>query len=167
MKRSRRIGSLFIGLLLASIIPGLAAEMVELQLSGKAIRAYRMADLEQAQKQAREAKLPIAWIASSPTVLENNGKIALSNGRGATLHAFYAFSDKAVLVFQDAYAENHQGPAIVDHALHTPDPHYTPPTVVILDPELKQVLATIPYEPDFNRRTQVFQETLAHLGGPP
>jgi len=112
---------------------------------------------------AKDAKMPIAWIASSPKVLQNNGNIALSNGRGATLHAFSVFADKAVLVFQDAYAENHQGPQIVDHALHTPDPHYIPPTVVLLDSELKKVLATIPYEPDFNKRKQAFQQATAHL----
>jgi len=155
--------AIFIVAVLAVVSTGLAAEMLEIQLNGKAIRAYHLSDLAQAQKQAKDAKMPIAWIASSPNVLQNNGNIALSNGRGATLHAFSVFADKAVLVFQDAYAENHQGPQIVDHALHTPDPHYTPPTVVLLDSELKKVLATIPYEPDFNKRKQAFQQATAHL----
>ena len=155
--------AIFILAVLAVVSTGLAAEMLEIQLNGKTIRAYHLSDLAQAQKQAQDAKMPIAWIASSPKVLQNNGNIALSNGRGATLHAFSVFADKAVLVFQDAYAENHQGPQIVDHALHTPDPHFTPPTVVLLDSELKKVLATIRYEPDFNKRKQAFQEAAAHL----
>jgi hypothetical protein len=36
--------------------------------------------------------------------------------------------------------------------------------VVLLDSELKKVLATIPYEPDFNKRKQAFQQATAHLG---
>ena len=140
-----------------------AADQVELKMGAKTIRAWHIADVEAAQKEARESNRAIAWIASSPKVLEDNCSIALASGRGATQHAFFALADKAVLVFQDAYAENHQGPKIVDEALHTPDPHYTPPTVVFLDAELKEVLAKVEYEPNFAKRKAAFAEALAKL----
>jgi hypothetical protein len=41
----------------------------------------------------------------------------------------------------------------LDEALHTPNPHYTPPTVVFLDSAASQVLATVIYEPDFAKRS--------------
>ena len=68
--------------------------------------------------------------------------------------------DKTVLVFEDAYEENHKVLKLVDDALHTPDPHYTPPTVVFLDPEAKQVLVTVIYEPDFLKRAQALANAL-------
>src|SRR5215217_3846158 len=83
-----------------------AAEKLTLTINNQRISAYRTADLESAKKEAKEAGKPIAWIASSPQVLDGRGTISNTNSRGATLHAFFAFREKAVLVFMDAYVEN-------------------------------------------------------------
>jgi len=143
-----------------------AAEKIVIKVNNRTISAYRLADFEQAKKEAKESKKHIAWIASSPKVLENNGSITGTSGRAATSHAFAAMGDRAVLVFQDAFAENHQGPAIVDEALHTPNPHYTPPSVVILDAELSRVVGVILYEPDFERRKEAFKNAILQMGKP-
>jgi hypothetical protein len=63
----------------------------------------------------------------------------------------------------DAYEENHAVLKLVDDALHTPDPHYTPPTVVFLDSEAKRVLATVIYEPDFTKRAQALAKALEQV----
>jgi hypothetical protein len=81
------------------------------------------------------------------------------------LHAFLALHSKTVLVFMDAYEENHKVLPLVDEALHTPDPHYTPPTVVFLDPEAKRVLTTVTYEPDFERRAHALAKALEEVKG--
>ena len=79
------------------------------------------------------------------------------------MHAFYALRDKAILVYEDAYAENHQVPSLIDDALHTPDPHYTPPTVLFLDPDAKVVLAKVIYEPDFVKRANALAKALDEI----
>lgn len=135
-----------------SFLPLRAAERLIVKTNQQVISAYRTADLEEAKKEAIATRKPIAWIASAPKVLDGNGTLKLANGRGATLHAFAFFDKKAVIVFMDAYEENHKVLELVDNALHTPNPHYTPPTVVLLDPEAKKVLATVTYEADFAKR---------------
>jgi hypothetical protein len=142
-----------------------AADKVSITINGHVISAYRTVDLDSAKKEAAAAKKPIAWIASSPTLLDGKGNISQSSSRGATLHAFYALRDRAVLVFMDAYEENHKVLPLVDEALHTPDPHYTPPTVVFLDPEAKQVLATVIYEMDFKKRATDLARALEEIKG--
>jgi hypothetical protein len=137
-----------------------AAEKIAVRLNNQTISAYRTPDIETAKKEAAAAHKPIAWVASAPKLLDGHGTIALSNSRGATLHAFLAMHDRAVLVFMDAYEENHKVPELIDNALHTPDPHYTPPTVLLLDPDLKRVLATVIYEPDFTKRAQALANAL-------
>jgi hypothetical protein len=54
---------------------------------------------------------------------------------------------RTVLVFEDAFEENHKVLPLVDAALHTPDKNYTPPKVIFLNPEATEVLATVEYEP--------------------
>ena len=49
--------AIFIVAVLAVVSTGLAAEMLEIQLNGKTIRAYHLSDLAQAQKQAKDAKM--------------------------------------------------------------------------------------------------------------
>ena len=51
----------------------------------------------------------------------------------------------------------------MDNALHTPDPHYTPPTVLFLDPEVRQVLAKVIYEPDFVKRAHALADALGQV----
>ena len=139
------------------------ADKVALTINNQKISAYRTADLETAKKEAKEGGKPIAWIASSPQVLDGRGTISSTNSRGATLHAFFALRDKAVLIFMDAYTENHNVLKLVDDALHTPNPHYTPPTVVFIDADAKEVLATVIYEPDFVKRARALAEALEQV----
>src|SRR5436190_8249708 len=120
---------------LSALQPAQAAEKITIRVNNQLISAYRTTDLESAKHDAKAAHKPIAWIASSPKVLDGHGGITQTNSRGATLHAFYALRDRAVLVFMDAYEENHKVLQFVDDALHAPDPHYTPPTVLFLDPD--------------------------------
>ena len=143
----------------------LVVDKLTITINKQTISAYRTADLESAKKEATAAHKPIAWIATAPQLLDGRGTIALTNSRGATLHAFYALRDKAVLVYEDAYAENHKVPPLVDDSLHTPDPHYTPPTVLFLDPEAKQVVAKVIYEPDFVKRANALAKALDEIKG--
>lgn len=142
-----------------------AADKLTVTINKQTISAYRTVDLESAKKEAAAAHKPIAWIATSPTVLDGRGTITLTNGRGATLHAFYALRDKAVLVYMDAFEENHKVLPLVDDALHTPDPHYTPPTVIFLDAEAKVILAKVIYEPDFVKRANALAKALDEIKG--
>jgi hypothetical protein len=142
-----------------------AAERVTIKINNQTISAYRTADLDSAKKEASAAHKPIAFVASSPNLLDGHGTIALASSRGATLHAFFALRDRTVLVFMDAYEENHQVLQIVDDALHNPDPHYTPPTVVFLDPDAKKVLATVTYEQDFVKRAKALAKALDDVNG--
>ncbi len=142
-----------------------ADDKLTVTINKQTISAYRTVDLESAKKEAAVAHKPIAWIATSPMVLDGRGTITLATGRGATLHAFYALRDKAVLVYEDAFAENHKVPSLMDDALHTPDPHYTPPTVLFLDLEAKAVLTKVIYEPDFVKRANALAKALDEIKG--
>jgi hypothetical protein len=147
------------------LLPAHAADKLTITINKQTITAYRTVDLDAAKKTAAAAKKPIAWIATSPKLLDGNGAITLETSRGATLHAFYALRDKAILVFMDAYEENHKVLPLVDNALHTPNPHYTPPTVVFLDPDATKVLATVIYEPDFTKRAHALADALEEVKG--
>ena len=144
-----------------------AADKMTVTINKQTISAYRTADLEAAKKEAIAAKKPIAWIASSPKVLDGTGNISGATSRSATLHAFFALRSSCVLVFMDAYEENHKVLQLVDVALHTPNPHYTPPTVVFLDSAATQVLATVIYEQDFAKRAAALAKGLEQAKGKP
>ena len=152
-------------LIMVLSLPAHAAQKVAIRINNQLISAYRTADLESAKRDAKATHKPIAWIASSPKVLDGHGSITQTNSRGATLHAFYALRDRAVLVFMDAYEENHKVVQFVDDALHTPDPHYTPPTVLFLDPDATKVLATVIYEQDFVKRAKDLAKALDDIKG--
>ena len=142
-----------------------AADKVTVTINKQTISAYRTADLEAAKKEAAAAKKPIAWIASSPKLLDGTGTISGTSSRSATLHAFYALRSSCVLVFMDAYEENHKVLKLVDDALHTPDPHYTPPSVVFLDREAKTVLATVIFEENYDKRAKALGNALNQIKG--
>jgi hypothetical protein len=144
---------------------GEAAEKISVRINNQLISAYRTSDLESAKQEAASSRKPIAWIASAPKLLDGRGTISLTNSRGATLHALFALRTRAVLVFMDAYEENHKSPNFIDYALHHPDPHYTPPTVLLLDPEATNVLATVIYEPDFVKRAKALAQGLEEIKG--
>jgi hypothetical protein len=155
---------LIVGVALASLC-ACASDKVTITINQHPISAYRTVDLDSAKKDAVAAHKPIAWIAASPKALDGEGNISQESSRGATLHAFYALRDKAILVFEDAYEENHKVLKLVDDALHTPNPHYTPPTVVFLDPEATQVLATVIYEPGYVQRAKNLAKALEETKG--
>lgn len=164
MNKSLRLLTI-ITLIVCAFLPANAADKLTITISKQAISAYRTADLEAAKKEATASRKPIAWIATSPKALDGNGSISLENSRGATLHAFFALRNKAVLVYMDAYEENHKVLKLVDNALHTPNPHYTPPTVVFLDHDATKVLATVVYEPDFSKRARALANALEQIKG--
>lgn len=142
-----------------------AADKIVVSINHQIISLYHTADLEAATHEAVAGHKPIAWIASAATLLDGRGTISLENSRGATLHAIFALRDRAVLIFEDAYVENHKVLPLVDAALHTPDPHYTPPTVVFLDPTATQVWAKVTYEPGFVKRAHALADALEQVKG--
>lgn len=142
-----------------------AADKLTVQINNQPVSMYRTANLADAVKEAVAAHKPIVWIASSPKLIDGTGTISSPNSRGATLHALYALRNRAVLVFEDAYKENHQVVGFIDTALHTPDPHYTPPTVLFLDSHATNVIATVIYEPDFMKRAQNLAKALNDIKG--
>ena len=142
-----------------------AADKLTMRINNQPITMYRTSDLDAAKQEAAAAHKPIAWIASSPTLLDGRGSITQTNSRGATLHALLAVHEKTVIIFEDAYEENHKVLKLVDHALHTPNPHYVPPTVLFLDPQLTNVLATVIYEPNFKQRAAALAKALEDVKG--
>jgi hypothetical protein len=155
---------LMLGLLTSFLLlPAWAADKVCLHIANATIYAWRTADLESAKKEAISEHKPIAWIASTTKVLGETGTISRADGRGATFHAFYALRNRAVLVFEDAFTQNHHVLPLVDAALHTPDPHYTPPKVIFLNPDATEVLATVEYEPDFQKRAHALADALEQV----
>jgi len=147
-------------------VPNLqCAEKLGVHVNNQLIPVYPTSDLESAKKEAASAHKPIAWIASSAKFFDGRGSITQTNSRGATLHSLFALRTRAVLVFMDAYEENHKCPEFIDSALHHPDPHYTPPTVIFLNSEADQVLATVIYEPDFVKRAKALASALDEVKG--
>jgi hypothetical protein len=158
-------GAALLAILAISQLRGEAAEKISVRINNQLISAYRTSDLESAKQEAVSSRKPIAWIASAPKLLDGRGTISQTNSRGATLHAVFALRARAVLVFMDAYEENHKSPGFIDYALHHPDPHYTPPTVLLLDPEATKVIATVIYEPDFVKRAKALAQGLEEAKG--
>ena len=76
------------------------------------------------------------------------------------MHAFYALRDRVVLVFEDGFAENHKVLQLVDDAIHTPNHNPTLPVVVFLNPDATDVLAKVPFEPDFVKRAHALADAL-------
>jgi hypothetical protein len=143
----------------------IAANRLTVTINQQTIYAWRTADLESAKQEAMSAHKPIAWIAASPDFLNGPGEMTERGSGNATWYAFYVLRDKAILVFEDALAENHKVLPLVDKALHTPNPHYTPPSVVFLDPEAKKVLTVVTYEREFANRSRSFADALERIKG--
>jgi hypothetical protein len=140
-----------------------AAEKLAGTINKRPISCYRIVDKEAAMAEAKAANKPIMWIASKPEYISPAISMKGSGMGNATVHALAAFAERTVIIFHDAFNENHQGPPLVDHALHNPNPHYTPPTVVLLDPEMKRVLKVITYDQDFNSRKETYKQTILEL----
>jgi hypothetical protein len=74
-------------------------------------------------------------------------------------------SGKAALMLEHIPEENHKVLPLVDEALHTPDPHYTPPKVIFLNPDATEVLAKVEFEPDFVKRAHALADALDQVKG--
>src|SRR5207302_7589350 len=85
------------------------------------------------------------------------------SSHAATAYAIRALQNDTILIYSEAETENHQEPAIVDHELHTPNPHYTAPVVVILTPSLDKVIAKILYTPESKERVRLYTEALKKI----
>jgi hypothetical protein len=124
---------------------------------------HRMSQLEEVKKRAAAERKPIAWIATYAACLAPYDKIKGKGSQAATQYAIRALQNDTILIYSDSGTENHQEPSIVDQELHTPDPHYTPPVVVILNPSLDKVIAKILYIPESQERVRVYTEVLKKI----
>ena len=52
---------------------------------------------------------------------------------------------------------------IVDQALHSPNPHYTIPYVIILTPALDKVICKAPYAPESAERINIYTAVLKQI----
>ena len=160
-KNSFWVGAVLMGL---TCLNTCAGDKITVVINHQTISAWRTADLESAKKEAAAAHKAIAWIASSPEYLDGNGKISSNGSRGATLHALYASRNRAVLVFEDGFAENHKVLVLVDDAVHShngaPDHHPVLPVVVFLNPDATEVLAKVEFESDFVKRAHALADAL-------
>jgi len=121
---------------------------------------YRMSQLEEVKKRAAEEHKPIAWIGTFAKNLAPHNNLMGSSSHAGTAYAIRALQNDTILIYSDSETENHQEPAIVDHELHTPNPHYTAPVVVILTPSLNKVIDKILHTTDSKERVRVYTEAL-------
>jgi hypothetical protein len=126
-------------------------------------RYYLMSQLNEAKKRAQSEQKPIAWIATQPDFLTPHPKPKGKGSHPATTYALIALEKETVIVVSDTNKENHQEPGIVDQALHTPDPHYNVPGVVILTPALDKVICEADYKADAKERVAVYTEVLKKI----
>lgn len=125
---------------------------------------YRLSQVEEAKKRAQAEGKPIAWIGGFPEYLEPYTKPILGKGaHAATAYAIAALQKDTILVFSDGRAENHTEPTIVDQALHSPDPHYTVPYVIILTPALDKVICKAPYTAESADRIRLYTAVLKQI----
>jgi hypothetical protein len=142
----------------------LAAKQEKIRKLGRLGAGYRLTELSQAQTEARQDGKPLAFIATKLSLLQENEPITGTGGAAASIHDFEALKNAAVIVFTDAYAENHTQPSLVDIALHPPDDvHYTPPKVVITDADLTKVIAVVPYTRDHATRQSLLTAALTKI----
>lgn len=138
-------------LLFQPMITARAADEISVTVNNVNVYAWRAADLEKAKKQAGAEDKPIAWIVSEPEYLKP-GKISTSSPQGATLHAFFALRERAVLVFEDGAKQDNEAIKVVDDAVHTQTSHPMLPVIVFLNPEATKVLTKVKYQSDFVKR---------------
>ena len=113
---------LFLGIVLLAPGNARATDKFNLRLNNQTIVMWCTADLE-AAKNAADALKRIAWGSSATKILNGRSTISADTSRSAALHALYAYRSQTVLIFEDAYQENHKVLPLVEEALHTPDPH--------------------------------------------
>lgn len=124
---------------------------------------YRLNQVEEAKKRAMAEDKPIAWIGGVTAHLEPYDKPKGQSSHAATAYAIAALQKETILVFSDGQTENHTEPPIVDQALHSPNPHYNIPYVIILTPSLDKVICKAPYAADFSERVRIFTAVLNEI----
>ena len=128
---------------------------------------YRMSQLEEAKKAAQAQNKPIAWIATfAKNLAPYDQRLTNKGSHAATAYAIRALQNDTILVTSDSGTENHQEPPIVDQELHTPDPHYKAPVVVILTSKLDRVITKILYIENGQERIQAYTEALKKIRDP-
>ena len=154
MKQANRSSGacLVIVTLLLTAISGFAAPAV-----------YRMSQLEEAKKRAAEEHKPIAWISTFTTNLVPHPKPMGKGSHAATTYAIRALQNDAILIYSDSATENHQEPPIVEREIHTPNPHFSVPVVVILNPAFDKVIAKILYIADGQERIRAYTDALKKI----
>jgi hypothetical protein len=145
------------------IFPALLFLIVALSSFAGPSPLHRMSQLEDVKKRAAAEHKPIAWIGTFAKTLAPYDKPMGQSSHAATAYAIRALQNDTILIYSDAETENHKEPAIVDQELHTPNPHYTAPVVVILTPSLDKVIAKILYIPDSKERVRVYTEVLKKI----
>ncbi len=141
-----------------------AQKQEKIKKLGRLGAVYRLAELTEAQTEARKEGKPLAFLATEVVCLQSNEGMFETGSSSATVHAFEALKNAAVLVFSDCRNENHTEPPIVDRALHPPeDVHYTPPKVVITDAELTKVIFVVPYTKEPAARQKLMATALARI----
>jgi hypothetical protein len=124
---------------------------------------YRMSQLEEVKKRAAAERKPIAWIGTFSKYLAPYDKLMGKSSHAGTAYAVRALQNDAILIYSDSETENHKEPAIVDHELHTPNPHYTAPVVVVLTPSLDKVITKNLHTEDSQERVRVYTEALKKI----
>jgi hypothetical protein len=121
---------------------------------------YRLSQLDEAKKRATAEGKPIAWIGGATEHLAPYANLKGKGSHAATAYAIRALQHDTILCFSDGRTENHTEPAIVDQALHSPDPHYTIPYVIVLTPQLDKVICKIPYHASVETRISYYSAAL-------
>ena len=124
---------------------------------------HRLSQLEEVKKRAVAENKPIAWIGTFAKTLAPYDNLMGKKSHAATAYAIRALQNDTILIYSDSETENHKEPAIVDRELHTPNPHYTAPVVVILTPSLDKVITKILFIPDAKERVRVYTEALKKI----
>ncbi len=141
-----------------------AAKREKIRKLGRLAAGYRLSELKEAQAEARAEGKPLAFLATKRSLLQEDGNMLGDSGIDAGIHAYEAFKNTTVLVFTDAFTENHTQPRIVDAALHPPDDvHYVPPKVVITDADLTRVIFVVPFNADATARQHLMAAALAKI----
>jgi hypothetical protein len=124
---------------------------------------YRLSQVEEVKKRAAAEGKPIAWIGTFAETLAPYEKLMGQSSHAATAYAIRALQNDAILIYSDSGTENHKDPPIVDHELHTPNPHYMAPVVVILTPSLDKVITKILYIADSHERIRAYTDALKKI----
>ncbi len=123
-------------------------------------KIYRMSELESARKRAIAENKPIAWLGTSSKYLVPYKNLLGKSSHAATAYAIRALQNETVLIYSDCETENHTEPAIIDQAMHSPEPHYKVPGVIILTPNFDRVLGKTFREEDAHTRATEFSRLL-------